>query len=234
MRGALFGASLRATALMAWSCATWFREPCQVRKEAAVSGCRGRRSPPGLSGPRCVPGRRYNEKGCAVNLGKAAALSGTGRLAYDYRMLVVPDGLRPQAERLALEIEAVRNRRLFCLCGPINNKSLEVVEDILSKLNGVKELALSKVDVLEHVKELKVCAAYRLDGREIEDFYEALSRIEDVKPVYRELKPLLHAEMTDGRFPRTVESFIELLEEELKARISLVSYGEERSRTIER
>jgi len=102
------------------------------------------------------------------------------------------------------------------------------------RLNGVKELALSKVDVLEHVKELKVCAAYRLDGREIEDFYEALSRIEDVKPVYRELKPLLHAEMTDGRLPRTVESFIELLEEELKARISLVSYGEDRSRTIER
>ncbi len=37
---------------MAWSCATWFREPCQVRKEAAVSGVPWRRSPQGLSGPR--------------------------------------------------------------------------------------------------------------------------------------------------------------------------------------
>jgi adenylosuccinate synthase len=103
-----------------------------------------------------------------------------------------------------------------------------------ARLNGVKELAISKVDVLEHVKELKVCIAYRLDGREIDDFYEALSRIEEVRPVYREVKPLFHAEMTDGRLPSAVESFIELLEDQLKARVRLVSYGEERSRTLER
>ena len=30
---------------MAWSCATWFREPCQVRKEAAVSGVPGAPQP---------------------------------------------------------------------------------------------------------------------------------------------------------------------------------------------
>src|SRR5438132_2751336 len=32
---------------MAWSCATWFREPCQVRKEAAVSGVPGAPQPTG-------------------------------------------------------------------------------------------------------------------------------------------------------------------------------------------
>src|SRR5207302_4609468 len=47
LRGALSGASFRATALMAWSCATWFREPCQVRKEAAVSGVPGAPQPTG-------------------------------------------------------------------------------------------------------------------------------------------------------------------------------------------
>jgi adenylosuccinate synthase len=103
-----------------------------------------------------------------------------------------------------------------------------------ARLNGVHELAISKVDVLEHVKELKVCIAYRLDGREIDDFYEALPYIEEVKPVYRQMKPLFHAEMTHGRLPSTVESLVELLEDQLKARVRLVSYGEERSRTIER
>ena len=103
-----------------------------------------------------------------------------------------------------------------------------------ARLNGVKEIAVSKVDVLEHAEELKVCIAYRLDGREIDDFYEALPFIEDVKPVYRELKPLFHAEMIDGHLSSAVESFIELLEDQLKARVTLVSYGEERSRTIER
>ena len=103
-----------------------------------------------------------------------------------------------------------------------------------ARLNRVKELAISKVDVLEHVKELKVCVAYRLHGKEIDDFYEALPSIEEVKPVYTEVKPFFHAEMTHGRLPRAVESFIELLEDQLKARVRLVSYGEERSRTIER
>src|SRR5690349_15948267 len=32
---------------MAWSCATWFREPCKVRKEAAVSGVPGAPQPTG-------------------------------------------------------------------------------------------------------------------------------------------------------------------------------------------
>ncbi len=103
-----------------------------------------------------------------------------------------------------------------------------------ARLNGVKDLAISKVDVLEHVKELKVCIAYRLDGREIDDFYEALQSIEEVKPVYREMKPFYHAEMNHGRLPRAVDSFIDLLEEHLKARVRLVSHGEERSRTVER
>ncbi len=102
------------------------------------------------------------------------------------------------------------------------------------RLNGVKEIALSKVDVLEHVKELKVCVAYRLNGSETEDFYDALPMIEEATPVYQELQPFYHAKMTHGRLPRVVESFIELLEERLNVRVRLVSYGEERSRTLER
>ncbi len=101
-------------------------------------------------------------------------------------------------------------------------------------LNGIKELALSKLDVLEHVKELKVCVAYRLDGSVTDEFYEALQDIEEVKPVYEDLKPIFHAQIHDGQLPRSVESFIDLIEENLEARVRLVSYGEERSKTIER
>jgi len=102
------------------------------------------------------------------------------------------------------------------------------------RLNGVKEIALSKVDVLEHARELKVCVAYRLDGSETEDFYKALPMIGDSEPVYEELEPFFHSKMMAGRMPRALESFIDLLEERLKVSVTLVSYGEERSHTIER
>ncbi len=102
------------------------------------------------------------------------------------------------------------------------------------RLNGVKQVALTKIDVLEHVNELKVCVAYRHNGRVVGDFYDALPEIDNMKPVYQEMKPFLDARMDHGRLPRVVESFIEFLEGQLKVRVKLVSYGEERSHTIER
>ncbi len=99
------------------------------------------------------------------------------------------------------------------------------------ELNGVKEVAISKLDVLSKVKELRACVAYSLDGSETHDFQGSLPRLGEVKPVYGPPISLQGAEFGSGLSPET-RRLIEYVEGELGVRVTLVSYGEERSKTV--
>jgi adenylosuccinate synthase len=100
------------------------------------------------------------------------------------------------------------------------------------RLNGVKNIAVSKLDVLSQVRDYRVCVAYRLLGSETTDFQRSLAHLHDVEPVYE--SPLsLHGAKYDHGLPAEAKRFVDYLEKELSVTITLVSHGEERSRTIE-
>jgi adenylosuccinate synthase len=99
-------------------------------------------------------------------------------------------------------------------------------------LNGAKEVAVSKLDVLAQVKESKACIAYAYQGSESEDFQGALPHLGEVKPVYEEAPPLQGADFAGG-LPPQGKKFVQYLEERLNVKVTLVSHGEERSKTIE-
>jgi adenylosuccinate synthase len=100
------------------------------------------------------------------------------------------------------------------------------------RLNGVKEVALSKIDVLAKIKDFKVCVAYKHSGSESTDFHKSLGHLNQVKPVLESPFSLRGAE-----FGRTLSGgarkLVEYVEAELGVDVKLVSFGEERSRTIE-
>ncbi|MDA4126089.1 MAG: adenylosuccinate synthetase [Thaumarchaeota archaeon] len=99
-------------------------------------------------------------------------------------------------------------------------------------LNGVKKVAVSKLDVLSQVKEFKACVAYKYQGSESADFQGSLAHLEEVEPVYE--SPLsLHGSRYDNGLPEEGKKLVGYLEEELRVNVSLVSHGEERSKTIE-
>ena len=99
-------------------------------------------------------------------------------------------------------------------------------------LNGAKEIALSKLDVLAKLNDLKVCVAYRLDGAELTDFQSSLGHLAEVEPVYE--TPLqIHGAEFDAGLPAAGRKFVQYLEKELGVKVSLVSHGEERSMTFE-
>jgi len=102
------------------------------------------------------------------------------------------------------------------------------------RLNGVSELALTKLDILTKVKEMKVCMSYSIDGEETDDFSRALPRLADVKPVYQDMRSFFGLEMRENHLPQAAEQLLEFLEEELKVKVTLVSTGEERSATMQR
>ena len=99
------------------------------------------------------------------------------------------------------------------------------------KINGVKEVAISKLDVLSKVKEFKVCVAYTIDGSETTDFQASLPRLGRAQAVYGPQLTLKGAEFSDSLSP-VVRSFVAYLEDELKVRVSLISHGEERTQTV--
>jgi adenylosuccinate synthase len=102
------------------------------------------------------------------------------------------------------------------------------------RMNGVSTLAVTKLDILTKIKEMKVCTGYRVNGRLTEEFSEALPVLDSVVPVYEDLPSFYGEELTAKRLSRRAEGFVEYLEDRLKVRTTLVSMGEERNATHER
>jgi len=98
------------------------------------------------------------------------------------------------------------------------------------RVNGCDSIAVSKVDVLTAFRDIKVCVAYRMDGSETTDFQSCIANLGSVEPVYESPFSLYKADLTRPASPQ-VKRLVSYLEGYLKVRVSMVSWGEERSRT---
>lgn len=105
------------------------------------------------------------------------------------------------------------------------------------RLNGITDLALTKLDVLQNLPVLKICVAYELDGKRLDYLPQEEGALGRVTPVYEEV-PGFEEDISGCRdfaeLPDTVRAYVERLEELCGARISLVSVGPDREQTIER
>lgn len=63
-----------------------------------------------------------------------------------------------------------------------------VVLRYAARINGLDELVLTKLDVLDRLDKVKVCVAYRLKNKSIRDFPDRLTLWEECEPVYEEMK----------------------------------------------
>ncbi|ASQ91321.1 adenylosuccinate synthase [Prosthecochloris sp. GSB1] len=102
-------------------------------------------------------------------------------------------------------------------------------------INGVTEIALTKLDVLDAFEEVKVCTSYMLDGKEIVDFPTDDQTLSRVEPVYRTLKGW----NTSNAEARTFEdmhpdsrAFVHFIEEETGVPVSCISVGPGREETV--
>ena len=111
--------------------------------------------------------------------------------------------------------------------------SVMVREAVL--LNGIMELAIMKLDVLNGLKTIKVCTAYTYKGKTFREFpqdFEVLSR---AKPVYKEVKGWQETIKGIAHYdalPKNARDYLLLLQDILKTRISIVSVGSAREETL--
>jgi adenylosuccinate synthase len=106
------------------------------------------------------------------------------------------------------------------------------------RLNGCGTIALTKLDVLSGLSEIKVCTAYDLNGTKLEHFSSASPfALEECRPVYETL-PGWEEDIsgcTDfDALPEAARNYIRRIEEDTGVPVSLIGVGADRNQTINR
>ena len=104
-----------------------------------------------------------------------------------------------------------------------------------AEINGFTSVALTKLDVLDALDEIKVCVGYNLNGRKCESLPSVSQDLRKVEPIYETL-PGWKSEtlgITDlSELPRAAREYVNFLSNQIGVQIGLVSTGPERSQTI--
>jgi len=100
-----------------------------------------------------------------------------------------------------------------------------------ARFNGLTELVITKLDILSGLKEIRLCTAYKWDGRILRDPPLGLSKLEDCEPVYEDLpgweEDIRKARSRD-QLPAAARDYLARIEAETGLPISMVSVGSER------
>ncbi|MFC2036582.1 adenylosuccinate synthase [Chloroflexota bacterium] len=103
------------------------------------------------------------------------------------------------------------------------------------RLNGLTELAITKLDILSRFDTLKICVAYELDGERVESFPTDLSVLARCRPIY-ETWPGWATDITGVRtfagLPQRAQEYVLRIEELLGISVSYIGVGPGREQTI--
>lgn len=102
-------------------------------------------------------------------------------------------------------------------------------------VNGITEIAMTKMDVLSGLKKLKMCVAYKYKGKTYKDFPASLDMLTKVIPVYEEFsgwEENLTGIKAFGKLPANAKKYLKRIEELSGAKVKIVAVGLDREQTI--
>ena len=103
------------------------------------------------------------------------------------------------------------------------------------KVNGINGIALTKLDVLDGLKELNVCVGYEIDGQKFDHLPASTVRQSRVQPIYETMEgwdESTHGARSWADLPATAIKYIRRIEELIEAPVSLLSTSPKREDTI--
>jgi adenylosuccinate synthase len=104
-----------------------------------------------------------------------------------------------------------------------------------SEINGFNSLALTKLDVLDALDEIKVCVGYKLHGEIIETFPSVSQDLDQIEPIYETLEGWKSETLGITKLedlPTKAREYVDFLSNSIGVEIGLVSTGPERNQTI--
>ena len=154
---------------------------------------------------------------------------GSGPMPTELDYNTDPDGHTLTENGYEYGVTTGRRRR----CGWFDG----VIAKYSARLNGLTDIALTKLDVLSAFDTIKVCVAYDCDGVRYTTVPEHQSVFQKAVPVYTEVpgwKTDISACRSFEELPPRAQEYVQLIEELAGCRVSIVSVGSEREQTIMR
>jgi adenylosuccinate synthase len=104
-----------------------------------------------------------------------------------------------------------------------------------TRVNGLTDIFLTKLDVLTGIKEIPVCVAYEVDGKRVEEVPVSQTDFHHAKPIY-EIYPGWDEDITSAKnlndLPENARNYVAALEKLSGTRIFAIGVGPERNATI--
>jgi len=110
-----------------------------------------------------------------------------------------------------------------------------VVLKYATRINGVDKLAVTKLDVLDNLDEIKVCTSYKYKNEILDEFPQDQNLFEKCKPVYQTLpgwKTTTQSLTELEELPLNARRYLDYIQENTEAKIFLISTGCRREDTI--
>jgi adenylosuccinate synthase len=102
-------------------------------------------------------------------------------------------------------------------------------------LNGITYLAITLLDVLSAVEEIKICVGYEIDGERVDEFPMSQTDLHHARPIYKEL-PGWGVDITwcrmRGDLPEAAQDFAGFVEAEVGVPLCMISVGPERDQAV--
>ena len=103
------------------------------------------------------------------------------------------------------------------------------------KISGIDGIALTKLDVLDELEEIKMCIAYSVDGEKMDYLPAAVDDQLKAKPIYKTFKGWKSSTKGIKKFddlPANAKNYVNELEKFIETKISSISTSPERNDTI--
>jgi adenylosuccinate synthase len=104
------------------------------------------------------------------------------------------------------------------------------------RINGIRGVAITKLDVLNDFDKIKICVGYRINGKAIHHVPSRLEMLECCEPIYEELdgwKKEINGAKRFSDLPLNAKQYLQRIEELIHTKVMMISLGSERKETIE-
>ena len=103
-------------------------------------------------------------------------------------------------------------------------------------ISGINKIAITKLDVLNGLKKVRICTHYQLDGKKIDYFPANIEDVIQCKPIYKEFKGWKNIDKKASKFsdlPKEAQEYLHFIQKTLQVPFAIVSIGPGRNETIE-
>ena len=98
------------------------------------------------------------------------------------------------------------------------------------KASQLTSIALTKLDILSNLPELKVCYAYEVNGKTVDCAYPGIN-LYNAKPLFKDLKPFTD-DFSSSKTSAELDHYINFIQEALGIPVSIYAYGPDRNQIV--